>query len=84
MSTERAKLNTLCLKFKDLQGARTMSRVGSLSPQSILLEPAVQAATELLISFPEHDTRGSLEMVFSVAHGFRIACSALALHHSVS
>jgi hypothetical protein len=44
-----------------------MSRVGSLPPQSILLEPAVQAATKLLVSFPEHLTRGSLEMVFSAA-----------------
>jgi len=64
---ERAKLNTWCLKFKDLQGARTMSRAGALSPQSILLEPAVHQATKLLVSFPELDTRGFLEMVCSAA-----------------
>ena len=64
---ERAKLNTWCLRYKGLQNARTMARVGSLSPQSILLEPAVKAATKLLIGFPEHDTRGSLDMVLSAA-----------------
>ena len=42
-------------------------QVGSLSPQSILLEPAVKTATKLLIGFPEHDTRGSLDMILSAA-----------------
>ena len=64
---ERAKLNTWCLKFKDLQGARTMARSQALSPQSILLEPAVHQATKLLVSFPELDTLGFLEMVCSAA-----------------
>ena len=56
---ERAKLNTWCLKFKDLQGARTMSRVGTLSPQSILLgtsraEEAPRPSTASLAGWAGH------------------------------